>query len=109
MTEHNGTRIYGCSDDLIEFEGNVDGEVGCYGTDDREQGVMLVCSDGTLLEAKYGKGGAAIWEVKLLAKGPLLDRIDPCLDEDADPHSDQAWFLPGLKWIYAATEWEKVQ
>ena len=30
-------KIYGTSDDLIEFEGDVDGEVGCYGTDDAER------------------------------------------------------------------------
>jgi len=103
-----GTRIYGASDDLIEFEGDVGGEVGHYGTDEGEQGSLLVCSDGTLLEAKYGKGGAGIWELKLIKKGSLFDKIDPCVDEEATPYSDVAIFHDGLKWAYAAREWEKV-
>jgi hypothetical protein len=103
------TKIYGASDDLIEFEGDVSGEVGKYGTDEAEQGVLVVFSDGTLLEVKYGKNKEAIWEVKLLKKGELFDRIDPCLDSEADPYSDIAYFKAGLKWAYAASEWEKVR
>ncbi len=103
------TKIYGTSDDLIEFDGDVSGEVGKYGTDESEHGVLVVCSDGTLLEVKYGKGGEAIWEVKLLKRGDLFDRIDPCIDADSEIYSDQAHFNPGLKWAYAASEWEKVK
>jgi hypothetical protein len=103
-----GTKVYGASDNLIEFEGDVVGEVGCYGTDDREHGVLLVFSDGTLLETKYGKGGLAIWEVKLISKGTLFDRIEPCIEEEAKPYSDVAYFAPGLKFAFASTEWERV-
>lgn len=103
------TKIYGESDDLIEFEGDVFGEVGCYGTDDRERGVLIICSDGTLIEGKYGKGGSAIWEMKLLNAGTLFDHKDECTDEDAKIHSDVIHFKDGLKFAYAATdEWEKV-
>lgn len=64
-----GTIVYGSSDDLIEVEGGkCAGEVGCYGTDNREHGVLLVFSDGTLLEVKYGKNDEGIWEVKLVKK-----------------------------------------
>jgi len=104
-----GTRIYGASDDLIEFDGEFSGEVGCYGTDDREHGVLVVVSDGTVLEVKYGKGGRGIWEVKLLHQGSLFERIDLCTDDEADPYSDQAFFKPGVKWCYAAKEWEPVR
>lgn len=103
------TRIYGASDDLIEFDGDVRGEVGCYGTDDRDQGVLVMCSDGTVLEVKYGKSDEGIWEVKLLKKGSLFERIDQCDSDDADPYSDQAFFKDGLKWAYAAKEWENVK
>jgi len=103
------TKIYGCSDDLIEFDGDVNGEVGCYGTDDRENGVLVVCSDGTLLEVKYGKAKRGIWGVKLLKEGASFLRIDPCTDEDADPCSDVAHFKDGLRWAYAAKEWERVK
>jgi hypothetical protein len=103
------TKVYGASDDLVEVEGDIDGEVNSYGTDERERGVLLVFSDGTLLEAKYGKADSAIWEVKLLAAGSLFDRIEPCLDADGDPNSDIAHFRDGLKWVYAATRWERVR
>ncbi len=103
------TRIYGTSDDLIEFEGDVSGEIGCYGTDDAPHGVLLVCSDGTLLEVKYGKLDMAMWGVVLVKAGSLFDRIDPCVDKDADPYSDVAHFHAGLKWAIAATAWQRVQ
>lgn len=103
------TEVYGASDDLIEFEGDVYGEVGAYGTDDREQGVLIVCSDGTLLEVKYGKAGQAIWGITCLKAGELFNRIDPCDDEDADRYSDTAYFNSGLKYAYAAKDWERVK
>jgi hypothetical protein len=102
------TKIYGTSDDLIELEGDIRGEVGCFGTDDQEHGVLLFCSDATVLEVKYGKNKKAIWEVKVLKRGSLFDRIGVCTDEDADPYSDVAHFRAGLKWAYAAAEWEFV-
>ena len=103
------TKIYGDSDDLIEFEGDVSGEVGAYGTDDKEQGVLVMCSDGTVLEVKYGKNGEAIWEVKLRHKGAEFDRIELCTDENATIHSDVAHFHDGLRWAYAAKQWERVK
>lgn len=104
------TKIYGRSDDLIEFNGDITGEVGCYGTDDQEKGVLVICSDSTLLEVKYGKDDLGIWEVKCIKKGNLFDRIDPCTDENAETYSDIAYFKPGLKWAYAAKDdWERVK
>ena len=104
-----GTKVYGASDDLIEVEGEITGEVGCYGTDDRDKGVLLMFSDGTVLEVKYGKNDEAIWQVKALKKGSLFIGIEECDNEDADPYSDIATFKPGIKWAYAATEWERVK
>ena len=94
------TEVYGASDDLIEFDGDVDGEV--YGGDDP---TLLICSDGTLLSIKYGKEHLAIWGITLLHQGSLLERIDLCLDQDADRYSDTAHFVDGLKWAYAASKW----
>jgi len=102
------TKIYGCSDDLIESEGDVSGEMDYIGTDDKEQGALLMCSDGTLLEVKYGKAGMGVWEVKLINQGSLFEKIDICTDEDAEIYSDIAYFTDGLKWIYAAKEWERL-
>lgn len=104
------TRVYGASDDLIEFEGELFGEVGCYGTDDREQGVLLTFSDGTLAEVKYGKGGRGIWEIKVLQKGSLFLRLEICDDEDASPYSDELFFKPGKLTAYASTgSWQNVE
>ena len=106
------TKIYGASDDLVEFDGDVAGEVGCYGTDDREQGVLVVCSDGTLLEVKYGKGDAGIWGIDIIHVGVLFDRKEDCPieNENAKLASDVVHFKDGLSWAYAATgSWEKVQ
>lgn len=102
------TRVYGASDDLIEFNGDVYGEVGFYDSNDTGPGCLLMFSDSTVLEAKYGKDVGAIWELRLLRKGSLFVGIEQCVDEDAAPHSDVATFKDGLKWAYAAKEWEAV-
>ena len=103
------TKVYGASDDLIEFEGDVGGEVGNYGTDEGEHGELIIFSDGTLLEAKYGKADMAVWGMTLINAGSLYKGIIPCSDEDADPHSDVVLFNDGLRWAYAASEWGKVR
>lgn len=103
------TKIYGCSDDLIEFEGDFQGEVSEYGTDDQEHGVLLLCSDGTWIEAKYGKLGKAIWGMTILKQGELFDRIDLCTDEDQDPYSDIVYLKEGIKSVMAVKKWEWVK
>ena len=103
------TEIYGASDDLIEFEGDVTGETGHIGCEGDDPGVLVVCSDGTLLQVKYGKGQRGIWCVTLLHRGSLFENIAECTDEDAERHSDTAHFNAGLKWAYAATAWEPVK
>lgn len=97
------TEVYGYSDDNIAFQGGFHGEVGCYGNDN-ERGVLVVLSDGTVLEVQYCGRVPGVWEVKALRQGSLFVRIDLCDDEDANPYSDVAHFNPGIKWAYAATE-----
>jgi len=83
------TKIYGASDDLIEFEGDLSGEVNNYGTDDDEDmGTLVALNDGTLLSWKYGKGGQGVWGVVVLMKGRLFQHVETCNDEEAEPHSD---------------------
>ena len=96
------TKIFGASDDLIEFQGDVHGEVGA------SKG-LIVCSDGTVLSVTYGKGELAVWQIIYLRAGDLLGEIDQCFDEDADPYSDVVNFKDGLKWAYVATEWQKAE
>lgn len=102
-------QVFGRSDDLIEIKGDIIGEIGAYGTDDDESGVLIIFSDGTLLEVKYGKNDEAIWEVKVIKIGSLFDRIEPCDNEDAKIYSDIAYFKDGIKWAYSAKEWGKVR
>ena len=101
------TKVYGASDDLIEFEGDVSGEYSCYGTDEKH-GVLLIFSDGTLLEVKYGKSDMGIWGISVIKEGDLFEVVELCEDENANIYSDIAKFNNGLKWAYAANEWEKV-
>jgi hypothetical protein len=103
------TKVYGCSDDLVEFEGDVRGEVDCFGTDERDHGVLLVFSDGSLLEIKYGKGGDAVWGIQILRTGDLFDRVENCENPEAPIYSDVAFFKSGLKWCKYATEWGAVK
>lgn len=106
----SGTTIYGASDDLIEFEGDVHGEIDCYGNADAAQGVLLVCSDGTVLEVKYCGRVPGVWAISLLQAGVRFRAIDQCADPDAKPYSDQAHFYDGLKWVYfARRDWGKVR
>ncbi len=105
----DGTKVYGASDDLIEFEGDLFGEVGGGEADDEGKGTLCAFSDGTLLEVKYGKDDKGIWEVRVVEKGALFDHIDPCTDDEADVYSDVAYFKPGLRWAYvAAAPWSRV-
>ena len=101
------TEIYGASDDLIEFEGDVYGEVDQWDTG--KSPVLVVCSDGTLLEVSFGKAGRGIWRITPLVKGRWFDRIDECLDETAKPHSDVAHFRDGLTSAWVATKWRRVE
>lgn len=87
------TKIYGSSDDLIEFEGDIYDEIGAYKAQDK--GILL--SDGTVLECSYPKTpGLGVWGFKLIRAGSLFDRIEECNDEDAEVYSDVVYFKDGL-------------
>lgn len=105
------TDVYGSSDDSIYFGGDISGQIDCYG--DCEEGskdnAFIACSDGTVFTFNYGGTGLGIWKVTLLRQGELFDRIDTCLDEDAEVYSDKLYFKDGLKWAFSTTEWEKVR
>jgi hypothetical protein len=102
------TRIYGRSDDLIEFEGDVTGEAN-YQSGDDHQATLIVCSDGTVLAVRYGKLGLGIWHIMALQYGPLYEAIIPCNSEDANPPSDVVIVNDGLMWAYVAHQCTKVR
>lgn len=98
------TTIYGSSDDLVGFSGDVYGEVSCF---DYEDGIMIACSDGTLLEVVYRDDG--FWSMRPIRQGDLFEKITHCTRVDDSDHSDRAIFKDGLKWAYAFRQWEKVR
>ena len=104
------TKVYGASDDLIEFEGDVRGEVGAsFHRGYEAEGDLVFFSDGTLLNVKYGKADMAVWRIIVITGGKLFQRVEPCYSENAIPWSDVALFADGLEWAYVATEWERVK
>jgi hypothetical protein len=103
------TKVYGSSDDLVEMEGDVEAEVNHITKGEYDPGVLLACSDGTMLAVRYGKQERGIWEIKALRRGDLFIGIEECEDEDADVYSDVATFQDGLKWIYSATNFHRAR
>jgi hypothetical protein len=91
------TKIYGCSDDLIEIEGpNLNEEFGAYSRDDEK--FYLSFSDGTLLLVQYGDRG--IWRFTVYAKGTEFKEVIPCpISEDDDPYTDTVLMGDDLKWV----------
>ena len=94
------TTIYGHSDDLIEFEGDVDGEAHC----DIHKAVLIVASDGTCLRMHCDEDD--VWRIKIVNTGMLLDRIDVCFKPSKDNYSDIVHFLDGLERIFVASNWQ---
>jgi len=102
------TKVYGASDDMVAFDGDVNREAGFYHARYDKKGALLICSDGTLLRIRHGKGDAAFWKITLLKRGSLFGTIEARCDEDGEPHSDIAHFHDGLHWAYIASQWEPV-
>ena len=88
------TKIYGCSDDLIEFEGDIYGEIGKYDLT-KKKPCKIRISDGTVLHVYYEKDGKAIWGIDVIQKGTHFDRIELCDDEDAKIYSDIVYLKDG--------------
>jgi hypothetical protein len=102
--------IYGASDDLIEIEGHITEELNCYATDEDEKGVLLVCSDGTVAEVKYGKPQGGIWAISVYAKGTEFRELETCEDEDAGRYSDTLRLGDGVKWVVSSKEdWQFIR
>lgn len=79
------TKIYGCSDDLVEIEGSaykVD-EIDCY---DREVRIRFV--DGTVIRIGYPKKDLGVWWIEVEKQGTAKQMLTICEDEDAEIYSD---------------------
>ena len=103
-------RIYGSSDDLIEMDGYLSGEAGHFFGDEDDNPVLVVFSDGTILAVTYGKPGlGGVWGVSLVNQGVFFDRIEQCVDENADIYSDIAYFKDGIRKVWVCHEWERME
>jgi len=84
-------------------------QVLCFGTHYTEKGVLISCSDGTILEIKYCKNVPGVWGISVFSKGCLFDRFEPCTDPNADLYSDIVYLKDGIAVAYAATAyWNEV-
>lgn len=89
------TTITGCSDDLIEIDGDVHEEFTAPAWKDDYEGGYITCSDGTVLRFTYDKDG--LWRFAPVSKGALFDHIDQGCPEDDS--CDVVHFKDGLKWV----------
>lgn len=100
------TRIYGASDNLVEVEGDVCGEVSDFSEED---GVVIVVDDGTIARVRYSIRIPGVWSIDVLRKGTLFDRLDICTDEDEVPYSDQLFLRDGAKAAWYAWSFRPVE
>ena len=88
--------IYGASDDLVELDGDIRDEIGCYD----EPNMKLAFSDGTVLSVKYDDDGC--WRVNRVAEGTAaMEKVDA---EGPDGnYSDRVTLTGDIKWAVAGT------
>jgi hypothetical protein len=95
------TRIYGGSDDLIEIDGEVSDEFGCY----NNQKQNISCSDGTRAKIDYDGN----WNITVIETGSLFKQI-VCGNPAEEPHeypdakdcpgySDVLILNEGIEWV----------
>ena len=77
MDKQTITYIYGASDDLIEVDGLLRDEIGCYGIGEDEP-EYLACSDGTLLGVEYD----GEWKFTIVRLGNKFENIIPPVGEN---------------------------
>ncbi len=79
----NSITIYGASDDLIEVEGDLSEEFGCY--DEKEN--YLSFNDGTVLSVVYADDGC--WRINRVVKGTAEYSKVEADGADTDNYTDR--------------------
>ncbi|MGE5681834.1 MAG: hypothetical protein ACM34K_13225 [Bacillota bacterium] len=75
-------KVYGCSDDLIEIEGDIKEEFSKFGTSEDEP-CLLAFDNGTILKCFYDNDG--IWRFKVISHGNTTVWIkQPDLSKDEE-------------------------
>lgn len=104
-----GTKIYGASDDLIEFEGDIYGEIGCYGSSQNDP-IKVKVSDGTEFDIFYSDSG--LWKINVTKKGSNFDLVTEAIDPDSDNYSDELFLTPGdltAKYKTKESTWKRLK
>ena len=91
--------VYGASDDLIEVEGDVEEEFGAY---DEDAGLLMVCSDGTVLGIIFDKGGC--WRITPRSTGwGIFSKVEASGPE-GDDYSDRVTIEGDIVWVALTSE-----
>ena len=95
-------KIYGASDDLIEIEGEIRDEIGCY---DHKRPIKISVSDGTIATIFYD----GEWKINVsFAGNKYLKKVDSVGDDkkhiepdaiDCTSYSDILIFEKGVEWV----------
>jgi len=109
-----GTVMVGTCADQVEFRGDINGSIHVPFTDQCETGVLLMCSDATVIHAqlKSPSPSELLWSFEVLKHGSLLSHIEgpDCIDNDDQRymHSERIVFSDGLRWAYCGYLWAPV-
>lgn len=79
------TKIYGASDDLLEFEGSIFGEVNYFDSSEKDP-IEVKVSDGTHFKAFYDEVG--LWRIILIEAGTCFISLDKATDPNSENYSD---------------------
>lgn len=98
-------KVYGRSDDLIEFDGDISDEISTYLSQDAEEECKrkLAFSDGSLFTVTYGVGDGAFWRFTPIHLGNLFDHKEEATDDEKE-YSDILYFKDGIKWALMGYE-----
>lgn len=87
------TRVYGASDDLVEFEGDIDDEIDVFShVNDSAKPIVVGFDENTKVRVFYSKDG--IWVIELMVAGHLFSEIRK---RSGDKYSDELIMKDGLK------------
>ena len=86
-------KVFGCSDDLVEIEGDIREEYPFYDNDDDCR--YLSFSDGTVLKIIYDDDG--LWRVSLITRGGCeFEKVEGSVIEDTN---DIVTLKGELSWV----------
>ena len=93
-------KVYGCSDDLVEIEGDFEDEIGCF-----NRNVRIAFRDGTKILIGYSKPSLGVWWIEIEKQGTAPQKLTICEDEDAEIYSDIFEIVsPILGWVILEKE-----